>query len=279
MFKVNIFNQKTVLLSSPVTPRHTQILHSLRQKGHCSVEELCLTFAVSGMTIRRDLHTLEKSGHVLRTHGGVALAEGVAFDFGFLERSMAHRDAKRAIAAAAFAELGQEKTILVDSGTTTLALAEQLRGSTDLTVITTSLPIASALQFSQGVDLILLGGLLRRQSPDMSGPLTESNLESLHAEVAFIGADAVDQQGRAYNESLPVARMLEKMIAAADRFYILADSSKLGKKSLASFGNKRQPAGLITDSGLSDALRHSLKKAGVNLIIAKPIPAIPSYKS
>jgi DeoR/GlpR family transcriptional regulator of sugar metabolism len=63
------------------------------------------------------------------------------------------------------------------------------------------------------------------------------------------------------------------MTAAADRFYILADSSKFGKKSLANFGNKRQPADLITDSGLSNALRHSLKKAGVNLIIAKPIPA------
>ena len=129
-------------------PRHSQILQSLRKKGHCSVEELCLKFAVSDMTIRRDLHALENSGHVLRTHGGAALAERVAFEFGFLERSMAHRAAKRAIAAAAFAELGRTKTILVDSGTTTLALAEHLRGSTGLTVSTTSLPIASALQFS-----------------------------------------------------------------------------------------------------------------------------------
>ncbi|MEI8309247.1 MAG: DeoR/GlpR family DNA-binding transcription regulator [Verrucomicrobiota bacterium] len=253
-------------------PRHSQILQSLRKKGHCSVEELCLKFAVSDMTIRRDLHTLENSGHVLRTHGGAALAERVAFEFGFLERSMAHRAAKRAIAAAAFAELGRAKTILVDSGTTTLALAEHLRGSTGLTVITTSLPIASALQFSEGVDLILLGGLLRRQSPDLSGPLTESNLESLHADVAFIGADAIDRHGRAYNESLPVARMLEKMTAASDRFYIMADSSKFGRKALAGFGNKRQPAGLITDSGLSPTLRRSLKAAGVKLMIAKPIP-------
>jgi len=271
VFKTNRTKHKNSNLSSPVIPRHSQILQSLRQKGHCSVEELCLKFAVSDMTIRRDLHAMENSGHVLRTHGGAALAERVAFEFGFLERSMAHRPAKRAIAAAAFAELGRAKTILVDSGTTTLALAENLRGCAGLTVITTSLPIASALQFSEGVDLILLGGLLRRQSPDLSGPLTESNLESLHADVAFIGADAIDRQGRAYNESLSVARMLEKMTAASDRFYIMADSSKFGKKSLASFGNKRQPAALITDSGLSPDLRRSLKAAGVKLIIATQV--------
>ena len=249
-------------------PRHEHILELLRKGGSCSIEQIRKKFNVSDMTIRRDLQALENSGHVLRTHGGAVISERVAFEFGFMQRVNENRAAKQAIAAAAFAQLGDAKTVLLDSGTTTLALAGHLRASTGLTVLTSSLPIASALQFSQGVDLILLGGLLRRESPDLIGALTESNLEQLHADVAFIGADAVDLCGASYNESLPVARMLQKMMAASDRVFILADSFKLGKKALARFGDLRQAAGLITDGGIAPKISSELKKAGVNLIVA-----------
>jgi len=273
LFTTNNYKHKQTHLSKEMILRQTQILHSLRTKGHCTVDELCRQFDVSDMTIRRDLQSLENSGHILRTHGGATMAERVAFEFGFMQRGMENRDSKRAIAAAAFSLLGNAKTILLDSGTTTLALADSLRAGRGITVITTSLPIASALQFSEGVDLLLLGGLLRRESPDLIGGITESNLENLHADIAFIGADAVDETGGAYNQSLPVARMLQKMTAATDSFYVVADSSKLGKKAMVRFGELRQAAGLITDSGISPAMHESLKNAGVNLIIASPLPS------
>ena len=248
--------------------RHSQILETLRLNGQCSVEELSRKFEVSDMTIRRDLKALEIAGQLLRTHGGAAMGERVAFEFAFMERTQQSREAKQAIAQAAFAQLGSAKTILIDSGTTTLALADRLREAPDLTVVTTSLPIASALQFSEGVDVLLLGGMLRHGSPDLIGPLTETNLEQLHADVAFIGADAVDENGQAYNESLPVARMLQKMTSAADRFYIMADSSKLGRRALACIVKAGSGAGLITDSGIAPGIHRSLKSAGVNVIIA-----------
>ena len=256
-------------------PRQQQILQLLRQSGHCTIEQIRRKFTVSDMTVRRDLQALEDSGHVLRTHGGAAISERVAFEFSFMQRTKENRAAKQAIAAAAFAQLGTAKTVLLDSGTTTLTLAEHLRTAKGLTVLTTSLPIASTLQFSKEIDLLLLGGLLRRESPDLIGTLTESNLERLHAEVAFIGADAVDLCGEVYNESLQVGRMLEKMTAASDRFFILADSSKLGKKALARFGDLRKSAGLITDEEISPEIRRALKSAGVNLIIA---PAVAGEK-
>src|SRR4029434_36098 len=99
--------------------------------------------------------------------------------------------------------------------TTTLSIARHLRERNNITVITTSLPIASVLQHAARVQTLLLGGYVRREAPDLQGALTESNLEALRADVAFIGADGIDENGTCYNASLTVARLLVTMIGAA----------------------------------------------------------------
>jgi len=253
---------------STMQPRHREILDLLRAKGICSVDFLARRLGVSEMTIRRDLRVVEEDGRVVRTHGGATLAERVAFEFSFLQRTQVNQAAKQAIAAAAVREIGKARTLLLDSGTTTLALAELLKSHTDLTVITTSLPIASTLQFSPGIELLLLGGLLRRDAPDLGGPLTEANLENLRADVAFIGADAIDASGDVYNNSLAVGRMLSKMADSAARVFVLADSSKLGKTGLMRFGQLSKWAALITDERADKSQLRSLKAAGATVIVA-----------
>src|SRR5690606_10030580 len=104
---------------------------------------------------------------------------------------------------------------------------------------------------SQAIDLVLLGGLLRRDAPDLIGALTESNLETLHADIAFIGADGIDLQGNIYNASLAVGRMLGKMAGSANQVYVVADSSKIGRPALTRFGNIVGWDGLITDDGIA----------------------------
>jgi DeoR/GlpR family transcriptional regulator of sugar metabolism len=149
--------------------------------------------------------------------------------------------------------------------TTTLAIARRLRGMS-LTVITTSLPIASELYGCEGIELILLGGSLRSDSPDLAGPITDANLESLHARIAFIGADGIDKEGRIYNDSPVLGRMLEKMADSADRVYAVADHSKIGKSALMRFGDIKKWDGLIADSGLDSAWKRRFTRAGVKLI-------------
>ena len=250
-------------------PRHQEILELLRARGSCSVDFLARRLGVSEMTIRRDLQTLEEEARVVRTHGGATLAERVAFEFSFLQRTQVNQAAKHAIAAAAAREIGKARTLMLDSGTTTLALAERLKSHTGLTVITTSLPIASTLQFSPGIELLLLGGLLRRDAPDLGGALTEANLENLRADIAFIGADAIDAKGGVYNNALPVGRMLRKMADSAARVFVLADSSKLGKTGLMRFGQINKWAALITDDRADKSQLRSLKAAGATVIVAR----------
>jgi len=209
-------------------------------------------FGVSKMTVRRDLDALAAEGRVIRTHGGAASGGGVVFEFRFLERAKQNQSGKDEIAGGLVAD---GNTVILDSSTTTLALARKLRDFRELTVITTSLPIASELQYCDGVELILLGGKLRRDSPDLSGALTLQGPEGVHADVAFLGCDAIDGTGVAYNQSVDVAHLISAMAKAANRVFFVADSSKIGHTALGRIGSLTQWDGLICDSGLpADAL-------------------------
>ena len=248
--------------------RQQSICRLLRQHGECSVEELTRRLGVSGMTVRRDLAALARQDKVLRTHGGAAMADRISFDFVFRERLGQRCAAKDAVARAAAARIADGQSVLLDSGTTTLALARQLHGKERLTVITTSLPIAAELQFDQQIEVLLLGGYLRAGSPDLIGALTESNLETLRADIAFLGADGIDGRGCVYNESPEVARMLTKMAAAVKSVYVVADSSKLGRTALWRFGRLSDWTGLITNADADRRTLASLRKAGVRLVLA-----------
>lgn len=242
----------------------------LRQQGSCSVEFLANELCVSDMTIRRDLRLLADAGRVVRSHGGAAPAESVMFEFQFLERAQLNQEQKEAIGAKAASLVKDGQSVLLDSGTTTLALARHLRDRRGITVITTSLPIAAVLQSATGVETLLLGGFVRRDSPDLGGSLTESNLDSLRADIAFVGADGIDLDGNVYNASIPVGQMLSKMVTRAADAYVIADSSKIGKTQLKQFGNAAQWRGLITDNGAASDVYESLKRANVTLLVADP---------
>ncbi len=251
--------------------RRREILRLLDAQKECSVEALAERFGVSGMTIRRDLQTLAEAGRALRTHGGAAPAPRVSFEFQFLQRVKRQAPEKEAIAAAAAELVEDDQTVMLDSGTTTLAVARRLREKRRLTVITTSLPIAAELHGCEETRLILLGGLLRQDSPDLVGPLTENNIENLHADVAFIGADGVDRQGNVYSDSMELSPILAKMTTAADRAFVVADHEKIGRRALARFANITKIDGLITDRGVDRNLTAQLKRHGSRVIVARPI--------
>ncbi len=258
--------EQTVATLSPDT-RRQQIIELLERDGEQAVDALATRFGVSGMTIRRDLQALAERGTVMRTRGGAAPSARVAFEFRFLDRMREHAEHKDAIARIAVEQVEPGQHVFLDSSTTTLAIARRLRGRGPLTVITTSLPIASELFGLDDIEVILLGGVLRKDTPDLAGALTEQTLELLRAEVAFLGADAVDSQGWAYTGSPEVARLLQAMARSADRAYIVADHTKLGRQALLRFAELYEWTGLITDSAADASVRAALSDAGVNVLV------------
>ena len=248
--------------------RQNELLELVTARNECSVEELARHFGVSDMTIRRDLALLATQGRVIRTYGGAAPADRISFEFQFRGRAESHAAAKAAIAGAAAKLVHARQTIMLDTGTTTLALARELRGGEKLTVVTASLAIASELQFCEQVKVLLLGGYLRQGSPDVVGPLTEQNLEGLRGDIAFIGADAIGLDGAVYNADMAVARMLKGMIATAKKVYCIADSSKINRQALMRMAWLKDWDALITDGALEPPHQKALQKTGVRIIVA-----------
>jgi len=245
------------------THRLEIIRQQLASKGDVQITKLARKFGVSEMTIRRDIDLLESHGEAIRTHGGATSAKRLTFEFTFRANRQKNLRAKKAIAAAALNYVSDDQVILLDTGTTTLELARLITAGYKVTVITTSLAIVSALQFAADVETILLGGYLRKGSPDIHGPLAEQNLTQFKCDIAFVGADAVDVDGTTYTDDLRVLNLDRKMAQIAGKVIVLADSSKFGKNGMCRVFNPKDYHVLITDSGLDKRLLKAFSKTGI----------------
>ncbi|CAN5145208.1 DeoR/GlpR family DNA-binding transcription regulator [soil metagenome] len=208
--------------------RHTALLTLLRD-GVTQVEELAGRLAVSPSTVRRDLARLTSTGQIARTYGG-ALAREAFHERPIAESTKLARAAKAAIATAALEMVPTSGTVFIDAGTTCGALARRLATSpahAGLTVVTRGLETAVALADAEGVDVVLLGGRVRRMSHGLIGPLTDLALERLSFEHAFLGADAVDPARGVGEPTLEETVVKERVAARSGQVAVLADATKL----------------------------------------------------
>ena len=247
--------------------RRSKITELLRENQEVNIPELAKLFGTSEMTIRRDLDLLAEQGFVRRTHGGAAAAERMEFQFDFVERRTRNYKAKQAIAAEAVKFIQPGQRIILDTGTTTLELACLIKDMQGLTVITPSLAVASVLQFSTGIQTILLGGVIRKGSPDLTGVVTEKILDMFTVHIAFQGADGIGLNGELFNSDMRIAQVDTKMRHRAEKTYILCDSSKIGKPDFASNGSLAEVDALITDSDIAQDALETLKKICPEIIV------------
>lgn len=242
-------------------PRRSQIAGMCAAEGEVSVEDLARRFGVTPMTIRRDLAALEAGGRLVRTHGGAVLARPGIIEFQFREQGLRHAAEKRAIAARVARHIEPGMTITLDTGTTALEVAHAIAGKTPLTVLTSSLVIASALYARDGIELVLLGGTARKGSPDLSGWLTEQNLGHFRVDVAVVGADGADPDG-VYTTDGAVARVSATMIANARKCILAMDHSKFERAAFVQFAKWRAFHAVVTDTAVPRHVRRWLAKTG-----------------
>lgn len=253
-----------------ITRKTSQVkrLDSIRQEllhaGEVSAAQLAEKFNVSHMTIHRDIETLEANGEVIRTHGGAAAAKRLTFEFSFRDKQHQNHQKKQDIARQATKLVKDGNVIMLDTGTTTLEIARALIGKKKLTLITTSLAIVSELQYNDTIEVILLGGFLRGGSPDMHGPLTEQNIEQFKADIAFMGADAIDAEGNTYTDDLRVVNLDKKMASHASKVVITVDSSKFGASAMCKVLEPKDYDLIITDNEINKKILNQLKSKKIN---------------
>lgn len=243
--------------------RRQQILQAVRA-GTAHVSELARAFDVSEMTVRRDLLALEREGKLERVHGGaVETVPERPFDEIALERA----DVKQRIGVAAAALVQDGQTVMLDIGTTTLQVARQLRGRR-VTVITTNLAALEELRDAEDVDIVLPGGLVRRNYLSTVGVLAEDALRQLNADITFLGTSGIDSDLSVWDTTLIEVPIKRAMIRAAGRVVLVADSEKFAMSGVVRVCGPEDLHHIITDAGLPAGDRAAIEDAGIEVTIA-----------
>jgi len=247
--------------------RRRAILEILNREGRVLVLDLAKRFATSQVTIRKDLEDLHAHGLIHRTHGGALPArEGALEDPTLREKEKLHRKEKLRIAEAAARLVQEGQVVILDSGTTTTAIARALRHFQNLTIVTNAVNIAAELS-GTAVEVILTGGTLRKNSFSLVGPIAEETLHRLNADLLFLGVDGFDVQYGLSTPNLLEAKVNRVMVEVAKRTVAACDSSKFGRRSLSLIAPPQALHEVITDRGAPKSDVKTLKKAGIEVTL------------
>ena len=246
--------------------RRNRILRQIGEHAYASVTDLARKLNCSAMTIRRDLARLAAEGRLERSHGGASATRMVRLEFAVAERAGTCAAEKAAIARAAAKLVGAGQRLIIDIGTTTLALARELRPRQDLAVVTPSLAVVSVLLGAPGIECMLLGGTVRETSPDLHGPLLEENLSRIHTDWAFVGCDGLSAAGGLTAADPRTARSTALMIGCAAKAALLTDSTKAGSDSFIRFARWEDLDYLVTDGAMPREVLDAAAAAGVQVI-------------
>jgi DeoR family transcriptional regulator of aga operon len=250
-----------------IEERRQYILSLIQKHGRVLVDELSNSLNLSKITIRKDLDYLESKDLLLRTHGGALPANaGALSDPPIREKEDIHRDEKIRIAHAAAAMVSEGQCIILDSGTTTIAIARALSSFQHLTVITNALNIAAELSQSN-FEIIMIGGTLRKNSLSVVGPFAEDVLKEIHADIAFLGVDGFDVGIGLTTPNVLEARVNRAMVKASSKVVAVCDSSKFNRKSLSLIVPASAIDHVITDSGLAPEEVQAIRDVGIEVTI------------
>lgn len=249
--------------------RRESILQMLAQQGSVQVTDLVDKLGVSAVTIRSDLNALEAQGMATRSHGGATLTRTPPPEHTIRQKDAINHEQKERIGAFAARLVEPGDNIIIDSGTTTISLARHLRDATGVTVATNGLNIAWELADAPGVDLILTGGLLRKQSLSIQGSQAETCLQAYSFDKLFLGVDGFDLQFGVTTHHEAEASLNHKMVERAKKIIVLTDASKFGRVSLHRIVQLDRVDTVITDASISQEYREGLQKLGIELFIAE----------
>ena len=248
-----------------ITDRRKEIINILKDREYVTVEEFSKVLGVSTVTIRTDLSALESEGSLIRTHGGSMKSEKKSKQR-FISNTMSENELeKKEIALKASSLIKDGSTIIIDSGSTTIHLAENLKDK-KITVVTNNILAQDILKNEESVNLIVLGGTLRRASMGTIGPIANNAVKSMNVDIFFLGAAAYNQEIISSYDVIEV-ELKKNMIHSADKVVLLADSSKYGKKAFSTISSWDLIDTFITDK-IDNDFREKLEELGVEVILS-----------
>lgn len=259
-----------MIIRRDTSSRRQRIATLLQEQGSVQIPALAELFKVSTQTLRKDLNFLDSKGLCTRSPGG-ALVRGVQDppkEDGVAIKRTLFAPEKVRIGEAAAKLIASGDSILLDSGSTTLQVARHLQDDESLIVVTNDVGILNELVARERIQLVFLGGTLRRKSLSFYGMQTEQALQELHVDKLFLAADGIDIEKGLTTHFEPEALLNRAMCKAAREIIVVADSSKFGRVCLHKILEPQRISKLVTDAGIPGDAREALLEAGVEVIIS-----------
>ncbi len=245
--------------------RRAKLINLLTASGFLQVGEISRQLEISPITVRRDLQELEKEGICIRKRGGaISRNRSATMELPYAIKQVQNADVKKRIAEAALQFVESGDSLILDSGSTTYALAARMVTRRHLYVVTNDLYVASKLATNPEINTICTGGNVRPNVFSLQGNLAENCFRNLKVDTTFLGADAVHDDGCIYNVNIEEVPIKQEMIQAATKVILLADSTKFILQGFAKVCELNAIDSVITDEGITpeqqEMIRSRIKK-------------------
>ena len=245
--------------------RQRRLLQHVRTHGSGNVLDLAEALGVSASTVRRDLREMDERGLLTRVHGGASVLDN-DLEPVLSTRSTERSETKLRLGEAAAGRVPDAATVLITGGTTTEAMLPFLAGRDGLTVLTNGLNIAYHLSRYPEISVVVLGGVLRHEEMSLLGPIAEHVLTEFHVDFAFTSVFGIDAVNGLYGANVTEAGTDRRILQAADKLVVLADSSKFDRRGPVRLADADQISTLITDKNAPRAALKTLRTRGVEII-------------
>ena len=246
--------------------RRSKILELLNKQNDISISVMSKMFKISEVSVRNDLSHLEQKGLLIRTRGGAITKQPVNFDLNLNQRLKQNYKQKQSIGKKAVEYIRDGFTIVLDSGSTTLEVANNLGGFKNLKLVTNSLPIAELVADNENIEVIMPGGILRPDMRSLMGSMAEKNLQNYNCDITFIGADSINSERGIFTPLEFEASLSQAMMKIGKKVIVVIDSSKFDKNSFIRISPMENIDIIITDKKISGDNYKKLSELGLELV-------------
>ncbi len=244
------------------------MLRVVREQGSVSVEALAEQFGVTLQTVRRDVKLLSDAGLLARFHGGVRTAASTTENIAYRQRQQLNDDAKRRIARAVARQVPEGCSLIINIGTTTEAVAQELLQHKGLRVITNNLNVAAILADNADCEVIVAGGLVRSRDRGIIGEATVDFIRQFRVDIGLIGISGIEADGTLRDYDYREVKVARAILEHSREVWLAADHSKFNRPAMVELGRLDQVDMLFTDAAPPEPFPQLMAEAGVQLVLA-----------
>lgn len=248
--------------------RQNEIIKLLQEFRSVKIADLCKRLDVTRETIRKDLYEMEERGLIKKVHGG-AILNKASFETKYANRKSTNNEEKQSIAKNAAEFVSDGDTIYIDYGTTALYFTRELMNKKDLTIITNSLPIASELTEYTEFEVVVIGGVIRKNENSLFGPIAYRSIENLFVDIGFFGIGGIDSKAGYTNFHMGESEVSRLMVKHSQKRVMMADYTKFNTVALNKVASFEDIHVLITDEKADQETLQAIKNNNTSVIVVE----------